>query len=68
MIYLRYQGPCRKFLKKKTKKKQQQQKTRKKQTNKKQIVFNHSDLRNNYIFLAILSYTQIMYFVMIYKI
>lgn len=51
--------------KKQKKKKQQQQK---KQTNKKQIVFNHSELRNNYIFLAILYYTQIMFFVMIYKI
>lgn len=67
MIYLRYEGPCRKFLKK-TEKKTTTTKNKKKQTNKKQIVFNHSDLRNNYIFLAILSYTQIMYFVMIYKI
>lgn len=50
------------------KKNQKIKTTTKKQTNKKQIVFNHSELRNNYIFLAILYYTQIMFFVMIYKI
>lgn len=41
MIYLRYEGPCRKFLKK-PEKKTTTTKNKKKQTNKKQIVFNHS--------------------------
>lgn len=37
MIYLRYEGPCRKFLKKTRKKKQQQQKTRKNKQTKNRL-------------------------------